>query len=32
VEDFVFVPARQMVPEKLRALYVTGVMQAILRA
>ena len=22
--DFVFVPARQMVPEKLRALYVTG--------
>src|SRR5262249_51985443 len=24
VADFVFVPARQMVPEKLRALYVTG--------
>src|SRR5215468_9301138 len=32
VADFVFVPARQMVPEKLRALYVTGVTQAILRA
>jgi len=32
VADFVFVPARQMVPEKLRALYVTGMTQAILRA
>src|SRR5215469_6670969 len=30
VADFVFVPARQMVPEKLRALYVTGVTQAML--
>src|SRR5262249_33614323 len=32
VADFVFVPARQMVPEKLRALYVTGMTRAILRA
>jgi hypothetical protein len=32
VADFVFVPARQMVPEKLRALYVTALTQAILRA
>jgi hypothetical protein len=32
VADFVFVPARQMVPEKLRALYVTAVTQAILGA
>src|SRR5262249_2360318 len=32
VADFVFVPARQMVPEKLRALYVTAVKQAMLCA